>query len=431
MRKILALAMAILMVLCIASCGAGSKETTPASGSESGSNASALKIGVILVGDETEGYTLAHINGIKKAASELGLSDDQFIWKMKVEENEDCFTAAKQLVAAGCNLIVSNSYGHQDFIAEAAEAYPDVNFVAATGDYAAISGLDNLFNAFTGVYESRYVSGVVAGMKLQEMLDAGQITDANRTEDGKVKLGYVGAYPYAEVVSGYTAYYLGVTSIVSDVTMEVAYTNSWFDIEGEAAAAETLMADGCVIIAQHADSTGAPTAVQKALDNGKTAYSIGYNVSMLDVAPQAALTSASNNWDRTYVAIFSAAMKGEKIPQDLALGYKDDGVCITELGESAAAGTAEKVAEVIAAIKDGSLKVFDTSKFTVGGETLTECEVNLSYVDWAAGGTVVYEGATVNAIKTENGVSYFDESSFRSAPYFQVRIDGIVELSEK
>lgn len=414
MKKIIALALAFVMLLCVASCG---NETI---------NDDTFKIGVILVGDETEGYTLAHINGINAAAQALGISADQISWKKNVKENEDCFNAAAQLVADGCDLIVSNSYGHQDFMAQAAETYPDVNFVAATGDYAAISGLDNFYNVFTGVYESRYVAGVVAGMKLVQLVAADALPESAYDENGSVKIGYVGAFPYAEVVSGYTAYYLGVKSVFENVVMEVVYTDSWFNIEAEAAAAETLMANGCVIIAQHADSTGAPTAVQKALENGKTVYSVGYNVSMLDVAPDAALTSASNCWVAAYKTIFGKAMNGEDIPQDIAYGYNDDGVEITAFGKNIADGTAEKVEEVIAAIKAGTLKVFDTSKFTVGGEHITECDVNLSYMDFATM-TAIYEGETVNAIVTENGISYFDESHFRSAPYFELRIDGIVE----
>jgi basic membrane protein A len=416
MKKLLALALALVMLVCVASCGASNNTVED----------DEFKVGVILLGDETEGYTLAHINGINGAVKTLGISDSQVSWKKNVHENEDCFAAAEQLVADGCDIIISNSYGHQDFMAQAAEKYPDVAFVSATGDYAAISGLDNFYNVFTCVYQSRYVAGVVAGLKLKELIETNALSAENFDADGNVKIGYVGAFPFAEVVSGYTSYYLGVKSVVENVVMEVVYTESWFDIEGEAAGAETLMANGCVIISQHADSTGAPTAVQKAKDNGKTVFSVGYNISMLDVAPTAALTSATTCWDVAYAKILKAAMNGDEIPQDVALGYKDNGVTITELGTSVAAGTAEAVEQTIASLKDGSIRVFDTSKFTVGGETLTECMVDLSYIDFATM-TVIYEGETVNAIVTENGVSYFNESAYRSAPYFSVRIDGIIE----
>ncbi len=428
MKKILSAVLALIMVFCLAACNGG----TPANGDgnvngDNSANAD-FKIGVILVGDETEGYTLAHMDGIKAAAKTLGLNDDQIIWEYKVPEDATCKDKADELALKGCKVIFANSYGHQDFMQQAAEANPDVTFVSMTGDYAGLSGVDNLKNAFTRVYESRYVSGIVAGLKIKELVDAGVLTEKNFDSDGNVKIGYVGAYPYAEVKSGFTAFFLGIQSVYEKVAMEVTYTNSWFDIEMEGAAAEKLMADGCVIIGQHADSTGAPAAVEAALKNGTVAYSIGYNIDMLDVAPTAALTSASNNWSVYYTEAIGAAMKGEEIPTNWSEGYETGAVNITALGESCAEGTEEAVNTAIAAIKDGTLKVFDTSKFTVNGEHLTEAMVDLSYMDFSANPpAVVYEGETVNAIKTEGDVSYFAESDFRSAPYFALDIDGIGE----
>ena len=385
-----------------------------------------LKVGVILVGDETEGYTLAHMNGIKAAAANLGLADSQIIWKYKVAEDQSCYDNAMDLVGQGCNLIISNSYGHQTYMALAAEEVPDVTFVAMTGDFAAISGCDNLKNAFTKVYEARYVSGVVAGMKVAEMLENGELSVEKQPNafdaDGNVKIGYVGAFNYAEVVSGYTAFFLGIRSVVPNVAMEVMYTNSWFDIDKEAAAAEALVAKGCVIIGQHADSTGAPAAVQKLLDAGTLCYSVGYNIDMLPTAPTAALTSPTNEWSVFYTELFTAKQNGEEFAADWAKGFDADAVTITDLGPSCAAGTAEKVAEVEAAIRDGSLKVFDTATFTVGGEAVTSAPCDMSFMDWSTM-TAIYEGETVEAIVD----GAFEESAFRSAPYFALRIDGIVE----
>lgn len=380
-----------------------------------------LKVGVILVGDETEGYTLAHMNGIKAAAEVLGLTDSQIVWKYKVPEDQSCYDSAMDLVGQGCNLIISNSYGHQTYMALAAEEVPDVTFVAMTGDFAAISGLDNLKNAFTKVYESRYVSGVVAGMKVAELLESGELAPEKQPNsfdaDGNVKIGYVGAFNYAEVVSGYTAFFLGIRSVVPNVAMEVMYTNSWFDIDKEAAAAEALVAKGCVIIGQHADSTGAPSAVQAAQDAGKVAYSIGYNVDMLAVAPTAALTSATNVWEVYYEYAMKAVINGEKIARNWAAGYAEGAVAITALGESCAEGTAEKVEETIAALQDGSLKVFDITKFTVGGETVT------STFATDTDGDFVYD--TDEAIID----GAYCESYYQSAPSFALRIDGITELN--
>lgn len=420
MRKALCLVLACMMAIALVACG----DKAATSG-----NTSSIKIGVILVGDETEGYTKAHMDGIKEAASELGIADNQIIWKYKVHEDSTCYDAAVDLVGQGCNVVFSNSYGHQTYMVQAAQEYPDVTFVSMTGDFAAISGCANFKNAFTSVYESRYVSGVVAGMKLKELLDNGTLTadvQPNSFDaDGNVKIGYVGAFSYAEVVSGYTAFYLGVKSIVPNVVMEVMYTNSWFDIDKEGAAAEALVANGSVIIGQHADSTGAPAAVQKLLNDGTICYSVGYNVDMLETAPTAALTSATNNWAVYYKHAFECIMNGTELEADWAKGYAENAVAITKLGESCAEGTADKVAEVEKALKDGSLHVFDTSTFTVGGQAVTSAPCDMSFMDWSTM-TAIYQGETVEAIKD----GYFSESTFRSAPYFQLRIDGITEDAE-
>ena len=430
MKKLLGIVLSAAMLLSMAACGStassAAADSTADAATATDAAASDLKVGVITIGDETEGYTAAHINGIKAAAQKLGMSDSQIVWKYKVPEGAECSDAAEDLVGQGCNLVVSNSYGHQTYIVEEAEKYPDVTFVSMTGDFAALTGLDNFKNAFTNVYESRYVAGVVAGMKLQELVESGTLTPETQpnsfTADGKVKIGYVGAYNYAEVVSGYTAFFLGVQSVYPNVAMEVMYTNSWFDIDKEGAAAEALIANGSVIIGQHADSTGAPAATQKLKDSGKICYSIGYNIDMLETAPTAALTSATNNWSAYYKHAFETFMNGGEIESDWAKGYSDDAVAITTLGPSCAEGTAEKVAEVEEALRNGSMHVFDTSTFTVVGETVTSAPVDLSFMDWSTM-TAIYQGETVEAI--ENG--YFAESTFRSAPYFALRIDGITE----
>ena len=247
----------------------------------------------------------------------------------------------------------------------------------------------------------------------------GGSNDAETTADGKVKIGYVGAYNYAEVVSGYTAFFLGVQSVYPNVAMEVMYTNSWFDIDKEGAAAE-----GSVIIGQHADSTGAPAATQKQKDAGKICYSVGYNIDMLETAPTAALTSATNVWEVYYEYLFKSMMDGENPATNWSEGYNEGAVAITDLGPEVAEGTAEKVAEVEAALKDGSLHVFDTSKFTVNGETVTTAPIDLTFYDYSTGTPVaVYQGDTEEAITD----GYFSESTLRSAPYFSLRIDGITE----
>jgi len=411
MKKFLALALCLVMAFAFCACA----------GKEGKSDASELKVGIILVGDESEGYTLAHMEGFKAAMKELGISDSQVTWKYKIPETSVCYDTATELAEKGCDIIFSNSYGHQAFMVEAAKDFPDKVFVAVTGDTANVCGLDNVVNMFPHTYESRYVSGVVAGMKLKELMDAGAVTDPH--------IGYVGAYPYAEVVSGYTAFFLGIQSIVPEAYMDVYYTHEWFDLVKEGQAADTLMSMGCVIIGQHADSTGAPAAVQAALNKSNTAYSVGYNIDMRNVAPDAALTSSQNNWSVLYINVLKDYMENGKCAHDYTAGYEADAVMISELGNSCAAGTAEKVKEVIDGIKAGTLHVFDASTFKVAGANLETSTFDFSTMnaDYSA---VEYQGATEECIKTDaNGVKYFEESYFRSAPYFALRIDGINEIN--
>ena len=235
-----------------------------------------------------------------------------------------------------------------------------------------------------------------------------------------MKIGYVGAHPFAEVKSGFTSFYLGIKSVVNNVVMEVKYTNSWFDIDKEKSTAKALIDKGCVIIGQHADSTGAPQACQEAFENGTVAYSVGYNVSMLDVAPDAALTSATNVWEAYYEQNIKAVMDGGKPIQDWAKGFSDGAVAITALGKNVAAGTQDKVNETIDGIKNGTVKVFDINKFTVNGQKVTTYTVDLSRIDFS-NNTVIYEGPKKEVIVDGE----FKESEFRAAPYFDLIIDGI------
>ena len=445
MKKLLALLLALAMIFAMAACSSdtdspsddanaadpGTEAGDSGDSGDSGETAApGVKIGMICIHDINSAYDAAHIEGLTAACAELGIDagdPEQVIFKYNTAEDQNCYDAAVDLAEQGCDIIFSDSYGHQTYMEEEAEKYPDINFVAMTGDFAAISGLDNFYNAFTAVYQSRYVSGVVAGMKVKELVESGTLTPETQpdsfTADGKVKIGYVGAYNYAEVVSGYTAFFLGVQSVYPDVQMEVMYTNSWFDIDKEGAAAEALIANGAVIIGQHADSTGAPAATQKLKDSGKICYSIGYNIDMLATAPTAALTSATNVWKVYYKELFEGAQAGS-IPQDWCKGYEDGAVAITDLGPEVADGTAEKVAEVEAALKDGSLHVFDTSKFTVDGAEVTTAPIDLTYYDFSTGSPVaVYQGETKEAISD----GYFHEGELRAAPTFSLRIDGIIE----
>ena len=424
MKKFLAMLLALTMALSLAACGEKKEEApaeAPAETPSEESTVSDVKIGLICVHDINSGYDAAHIEGLTAACEELGIDvDTQVVFKYNIPEDETCQETAVDLAEQGCTIIFSDSYGHQMHMQAAAEEYPDVTFVACTGDLAANSGLSNYKNMFPYTYESRYVSGVVAGMKLKELMDAGTVSDPY--------VGYVGAYPYAEVVCGYTAFLLGIQSIVPEAHMDVQYTNSWYDPSKEAETANALMARGCVIIGQHADSTGAPSAVQAALDAGTVAYSVGYNIDMLSVAPDAALTSAQNNWSVLYKQMLEKFMAGEEVPTDFACGYADGAVMISALGGSCAEGTQEAVDAAWAGIKDGSLKVFDTSKFTCQPSTDGSYQVDADgHVTSAFG--LDTNGDWVNDAGEAIEDGAFAESVLRSAPYFSLRIDGITELN--
>ena len=353
-----------------------------------------------MIGDENEGYTEAHLKGIEGMKENLGLSDDQILIKTNIPDTEVTYDAALDLVDQGCNIIFANSFGHETYLMQAAEEYPDIEFCHATGFQAAGSGLSNFHNYFTAIYQSRYVSGVVAGLKLNEMIENGEITE----EDALI--GYVGAYPFAEVISGFTSFYLGARSVCPSVTMNVKYTNSWGDMALEKEMAKQMVADGCVLLSQHSDTTGTPTGAQE-----EGVPCVGYNISMISAAPDSALTSATVDWSKYYTYAVQCKIDGTPIDVDWAKGYSEGVNLITELNEkTVAAGTKEKVDEVEAQLTAGTLNVFDTSTFTVGGKTMEELI--------AEGGDYEKYGAYVSD-------GYFHESELASAPAFDLIIDGI------
>ena len=405
MKKLLSLILALSMtVMMLVGCqSGGSTEDTDkdntAKSEDSTSEKSDIKVGIIYIGDENEGYTEAHMTGIKEMKEALGLSDDQVIEVTNIPEDQTCYDTAKDLVGQGCNVIFANSFGHETYILEAAGEYPEVQFCHATGTQAASSGLSNMHNYFTNIYEARYVSGVVAGLKLNEMIEDGTV------KEDACKMGYVGAFPYAEVISGYTAFYLGAKSVCPSVTMEVKYTNSWASFDLEKECADALISDGCVLISQHADTTGAPTACEAA-----GVPCVGYNIDMTSVAPNTALTSASMDWGVYYTYAVQCMLDGTAIDTDWCKGFAEGADKITALNDKTVAeGTEEKVKEVEDALIDGSLHVFDTSAFTVDGKELD-----------------TYKKGDTEYISD----GYFHESEYGSAPAFDIAIDGITSITE-
>lgn len=364
--------------------------------------ASAFKVGVIYIGDENEGYTEAHMKGIAEMKKALGLSDSQVIEKKCIPEDEKAYDAAVDLAEQGCTYIIGTSFGHESYLIQAAKEYPKIQFAHATGYQAAGSGLSNMHNFMPSVYQSRYVSGVVAGLKLNEMISSGKI------KADEAKIGYVGAYPFAEVVSGYTSFFLGVRSVCPSATMEVRYTNSWADMALEKETAEAFIASKCVLISQHADTTGAPTACE-----AKGVPCVGYNVDMTAVAPNAALTSAALNWGAFYTMSAKAVKEGKDFEVNWSRGYSDDAVLITPINSKVATADANaKANAAIEGIKNGTIKVFDLSTFTIGGKSLDKLIAEGG--DYAKYASYVKDGA-------------FSEQDGFAAPAFDLRIDGIVE----
>ena len=409
MKKFLTLALALVMILsCVAIFAACTN------GGNNGGDVTLqpiakedIKVGFIFLHDEKSTYDKNFMLGVDEVKATLGLRDDQIIVKTNVPEGSECTVAALDLVDQGCNVIFANSFGHESFLADAAAEHPEVQFCHATGTTAHTSELDNLHNAFASIYEGRYLAGIAAGLKLNEMIEAGEFTAE------EAKIGYVGAHPYAEVISGYTSFYLGAKSVCPTVTMDVQFTGSWYDVTAENEAAKALIARNCKLISQHADSMGAPNACEEAgIPN------VSYNGSTKDACPNTFIVSSRINWAPYYEYMINQVIKGEAIADDWTGTLATGSVLLTEVNtQAAAAGTQEAIDAAIAKLKAGEIHVFDTANFTVGGQTLTSYKADVDSDDAFTPDTEVIE----------NGI--FFESKFRSAPYFDITIDGITKLN--
>lgn len=402
-KKLLSITLAALMVLSFAAvftgCGSNNSSSS-SSGESSGKSAESLKFGFIYLHDENSTYDNNFLTAAKEACEKMGV---EMINKTNIDESDACKEAALDLVDQGCDIIFADSFGHEDFMIEAAKANPDVQFLHATGTKAHTEKLDNFHNAFASIYEGRYLAGVAAGMKINEMIEAGKFTK------DEAKMGYVGAHPYAEVKSGYTSFYLGAKSVCPTVTMEVKFTGSWYDETLEKEAANKLISDGCVLISQHADSMGAPTACESA-----GVPNVSYNGSTVKACPNTFIVSSKINWAPYFEYAIKCVQEGKAIDTDWTGTVATGSVELTEINEKAAAkGTQEAVDTAKADLESGKVKVFDTANFTVKGETLKSY---MADVDTDA----EFKGDT-EVIK--DGV--FEESEYRSAPYFDLDIDGI------
>ena len=414
MKKIIALLIALVMVFSLAACGnadaqnqnaqndatAGKTDNENAGNNEAAKN---FKAGFIFLHDENSTYDLNFLNATKEACEALGV---EYKIKVNIPESEACYDAAAELVDEGCTYIFADSFGHEPYMLQAAKEFPDVQFCHATGTQAHTAGVANYHNAFANIYEGRFLGGVAAGLKLNEMIANGEFT----AEEAKV--GYIGAFPYAEVISGMTSFFLGVRYVCPTATMDVTFTNSWYDPTLEQEGAVKLINNNCKLISLHADSMGAPTECQ---NNGIPF--VFYNGSALEACPDTFIVASRINWAPYLKYAMECVMNGEEIGADWTGTLATESVLLTDVNEAVAAeGTVAKLEEVKAALMDGSLKVFDTTTFTVGGETLTSYLADVDDMGDFVGETeVVADG-------------YFHESEYRSAPYFDMFIDGITNL---
>ncbi|MBQ1484467.1 MAG: BMP family ABC transporter substrate-binding protein [Eubacterium sp.] len=406
-KKTIVVLLALLMVavLALTGCGGGSSDGGGSTdGGDDGGEAEApFKAGFICLHDENSTYDLNFINGAKEACEALGI---EYEIRTNVPEGQECYNAAAELADSGCGIIFADSFGHEDYMIQAAKEFPDVEFCHSTGTKAHTEGLGNYHNAFASIYEGRYLAGICAGLKLNDMISSGKITPE------QAKMGYVGAFTYAEVVSGYTSFFLGARSVCPTVTMDVTFTGSWYDETAEKEGATKLINGGCVLISQHADSMGAPTACETA-----GVPDVSYNGSTVQACPNTFIVSSRIDWAPYYKYAITAAMNGEAIDTDWTGTLETGSVVLTDINEKVApGGTKEAIETAMAELKAGTRHVFDTATFTVGGNVLDSYMADVDTDPAYEGDTeVVFDG-------------YFHESEFRSAPYFDLQIDGITLL---
>ena len=419
MKKFLALIIALVMALSLVACGEQKQPDNP-DVPDDGQQTATVKVGFITLHDENSTYDLNFINAAKEAIANLGLTDADYILKTNVPEGQECFETAMNLVDEGCNIIFADSFGHEPYMIDAAKEHPEVQFCHSTGTRAHTEKLANYHNAFASIYEGRYLAGIAAGLKLNEMIEAGKFTA------DEAKMGYVGAFTYAEVVSGYTSFFLGARSVCPTVTMDVTFTGSWYDETLEKEGAEKLIQGGCKLISQHADSLGAPTACENA-----GVPNVSYNGSTKDSCPNTFIVSSRIDWAPYYEMCIKAVMDGTEIPADWTGTLATGSVVLTDVNETAAAaGTAEAIEAAKAKLEAGEIHVFDCANFT----TKVDDKVNTFKADYLKldeAGHITSYMADVDTDAAYTGDTevikdgYFAESEFRSAPYFDLQIDGI------
>lgn len=370
--------------------------------------APATKVGFVVINDESDqGYTWNFMNGMENALAKL--KAEGYNVELLVKRNTTESAIAKdnnvELADEGCEIIFNNSYGFEPHMLEAAKDYPDVHFIGMTNCQSQGNPSPKLHNAFAAIYEGRYIAGIAAGMKLNQMIAEGRI------KANQALIGYVGAYSFAEVISGMSGYYLGAKSVCPSVKMIVQFVGTWGDATLEEAAANALIDQGAVMISQHSDTTSPALAAQRA-----GVFHTGYNTDMTGAAPDASIISTRIDWTRYFYEFIKNYIDGKENPKDWTGTVAQGDVVVTALNTKIAApGTQEAIDKAIKAFRDGKLHVFDLSTFTVDGGKQGTNES-------------MYDGfATIKGNATYDG--YFHESELQSAPYFVGKIDGIEWLN--
>lgn len=358
-----------------------------------------IKIGVVHIMDlGDQGYSYNHDQGVKEMLANLGLSEDQYIPKFNIDDTDAAATnqAITELIDTGCQIIFATSFSYGSSVVEFAKEYPDIQFCHATGAdvHGAAADLPNFHNYFAKIHQARYLGGIAAGMKT--------------LETGNNKLGYVAAHPFAEVISGFTAFYLGAKSVNPDVTMDVMYINSWGDAALEEKVAQALIERGCGVISQHSDNLTPATAAEKA-----GVFHVGYNADMTAAAPKASLCSPRINWGVYMTYAVEQFLNGQPIAPDWSEGLASGAVVLSPLNEAIAAeGTQAAIDAAVVEIAAGKLIFKGALKDPEGNPAVM--------TDF--GGNPIFT--------FENDDSAWEESGSVSAPSFNAIIEGISIITQ-
>lgn len=351
MKKVYSFCIFTCLVMCLLSFGIHSATNT---------ETKQIKVGFIFVGDEITPYTK---NFMKARDHVIEVYGDQVTCVTKYNVSEDQIEGPlKELVEEKCDYIIAASYGYGPKVKEVAAQHPEIQFCVPTGDNANTDPVISNYHNFLGtIYQGRYICGVIAGEKLKEMISAGVIAPE------QAKIGYVAAFPFAEVISGYTSFYLGVRSVVPEATMLVKYTDTWSDYALEKQVATELIDQGCVVISQHSDTVGPATACENA-EGEIPVYHVGYNQSMTDIAPTRSLVSCSVDYSYYFEQSVYALLHGKRIEdcidgkvygQDAMAGIEKGWVRILDINHAILPENIDAVVDdTMMKMENGEIRVF-------------------------------------------------------------------------